>query len=38
MTDPNRPGTFIDYSYRHRDNIVRIGLNYHFGGPIVAKY
>jgi outer membrane immunogenic protein len=21
-----------------RDNIVRVGLNYHFGGPVVAKY
>jgi outer membrane immunogenic protein len=23
---------------RVRDNIVRVGVNYHFGGPIVAKY
>jgi outer membrane immunogenic protein len=38
MVDPGRPGTFIDYGFRHRDNIVRAGLNYHFGGPIVAKY
>jgi outer membrane immunogenic protein len=38
MTDPGRPNTFIDYSFRHRDNIVRVGLNYHFGGPVVAKY
>jgi len=38
MTDPNRPGTFIDYGFHHRDNIVRAGLNYHFGGPVVARY
>ena len=38
MTDPGRPNTFIDYGFRHRDNIVRAGLNYHFGGPVVAKY
>ncbi len=38
MTDPGRPNTFIDYGFRHRDNIVRVGLNYHFGSPIVAKY
>lgn len=30
MFDPNRPGTFIDYSFRHRDNIVRAALNYKF--------
>jgi outer membrane immunogenic protein len=23
---------------RVRDNIVRVGVNYHFGGPVVAKY
>jgi outer membrane immunogenic protein len=38
MVDPGRPATFIDYAFRHRDNIVRVGLNYHFGGPVVARY
>ena len=37
MTDPGRPGTFIDYGFHHRDNIVRAGLNWHFGGPVVAR-
>jgi len=37
MFDPNRPGTFIDYSFQHRDNIVRVGLNYRFGRPFGAK-
>jgi outer membrane immunogenic protein len=26
------------FSTRFTDNIVRVGLNYRFGGPIVAKY
>jgi outer membrane immunogenic protein len=30
-------GTFTASS-RVTDNIVRVGLNYRFGGPIVAKY
>jgi len=30
MVDPGRPGTFIDYSFSHRDNIVRVGANYKF--------
>ena len=30
MVDPGRPGTFIDYGFRHRDNIVRAGVNYKF--------
>jgi outer membrane immunogenic protein len=38
MFDPGRPGTYIDYGFHHRDNIVRAGLNYHFGGPVVARY
>jgi outer membrane immunogenic protein len=28
-------GTF---SSRITDNIVRVGLNYRFGGPVIAKY
>lgn len=27
-----------NYSSRITDNIVRAGVNYHFGGPVVAKY
>ena len=30
IVDPGRPGTFIDYAFPHRDNIVRAGLNYKF--------
>ena len=30
MVDPNRPNTFIDYGFRHRENIVRAGLNFRF--------
>jgi outer membrane immunogenic protein len=30
MLDPGRPGTFIDYSFHHRDNVFRVGLNYKF--------
>jgi outer membrane immunogenic protein len=31
-------GTGYDTSVRLRDNIVRAGVNYKFGGPVVAKY
>jgi outer membrane immunogenic protein len=31
-------GTGFDTSVRLRDNVVRIGVNYKFGGPVVAKY
>jgi outer membrane immunogenic protein len=27
-----------NYSSRITDNIVRVGVNYKFGGPVVAKY
>jgi outer membrane immunogenic protein len=26
------------YSSRITDNVLRVGLNYKFGGPVVAKY
>jgi outer membrane immunogenic protein len=26
------------YSSRVTDNVLRVGLNYKFGGPVVAKY
>jgi outer membrane immunogenic protein len=31
-------GTGFDTNVRLRDNIVRIGVNYKFGGPVVARY
>ena len=27
-----------NYSSRITDNILRVGVNYKFGGPVVAKY
>jgi outer membrane immunogenic protein len=32
------PGATYQTDLRTRENIARVGLNYHFGGPIVAKY
>jgi outer membrane immunogenic protein len=33
ILDPvNFPGTFADYRFQHKENIVRVGLNYKFGG------
>jgi outer membrane immunogenic protein len=29
---------FADYHFHHAFESARIGVNYHFGGPIVAKY
>jgi outer membrane immunogenic protein len=29
---------FIDYRFQHSYDIARVGLNYKFGGPVVAKY
>ena len=37
MTDPFFPAIFIA-SASLRGSIARAGLNYHFGGPVVAKY
>ncbi|MBV8752092.1 MAG: porin family protein [Hyphomicrobiales bacterium] len=31
-------GTGFDTNVRLRDNTIRVGLNYKFGGPVVAKY
>lgn len=31
-TDPQYPVDFLDYKFEHRDHIVRVGLNYKFGG------
>jgi outer membrane immunogenic protein len=27
-----------NYSSRITDNVLRVGVNYKFGGPVVAKY
>jgi outer membrane immunogenic protein len=31
-------GATINHDHRFTENIVRVGLNYRFGGPVVAKY
>jgi hypothetical protein len=28
----------INHNHRITENIARVGLNYRFGGPVVAKY
>jgi outer membrane immunogenic protein len=39
MVDPvNAPGAFATYRFRHEFDSARVGVNYHLGGPIVAKY
>jgi outer membrane immunogenic protein len=32
------PGASYETDFRLREHIARVGLNYHFGGPVVAKY
>ena len=32
------PGATYAADYRFREHIARVGVNYHFGGPVVAKY
>jgi outer membrane immunogenic protein len=32
------PGATYAADYRFREHIARVGLNYHFGGPVVARY
>ena len=32
------PAEFADYHFHHAFESARVGVNYHFGGPIVAKY
>ena len=32
------PGASYANDFRFREHIARVGLNYHFGGPVVAKY
>jgi outer membrane immunogenic protein len=38
MTDPLFSGPAATYRFHHEFDSARIGVNYHFGGPIVAKY
>jgi len=38
MTDPNFPGTVFNASAGLKGSIARAGLNYRFGGPVVARY
>lgn len=39
MFDPvNFPGAFATYRFHHELDTVRVGVNYHFAGPVVAKY
>jgi outer membrane immunogenic protein len=35
---PVRTAGGVSYSSRFTDNILRAGINYQFGGPVVAKY
>jgi outer membrane immunogenic protein len=32
------PGASYANDFRFREHVARVGLNYHFGGPVVAKY
>jgi hypothetical protein len=34
----NAPPLRFDYNSDITDVVVRAGVNYHFGGPVVAKY
>jgi outer membrane immunogenic protein len=38
MNDPNFPATVFSASAPLRGSIARAGVNWHFGGPVVAKY
>jgi outer membrane immunogenic protein len=38
MTDPFHPSTIFAARADFKGSIARAGLNYHFGGPVVAKY
>ncbi len=31
-------GATISHDHRFTENLVRVGIDYHFGGPVVAKY
>ena len=38
LSDPNFPGNTAVYRFNHQFDTVRLGANYLFGGPVVAKY
>jgi len=38
LTDPNFPGVSYGASTSYRGNVVRGGINYRFGAPVVARY
>jgi outer membrane immunogenic protein len=38
LTDPNFPLSNAVYRFNHQFDTVRLGVNYLFGGPLVAKY
>jgi len=39
MFDPvNFPGSFATYRFHHELDTVRVGVNYRFGGPLIARY
>jgi outer membrane immunogenic protein len=38
ITDPHYPSAFATYGFRHQLDTVRVGVNYKWGGPILAKY
>jgi len=35
ILDPTRPGQYMIYTFREQDNVLRVGLNYKFGGAFV---
>ena len=35
---PLLPPFQVAYTWKTQENIVRVGVNYKFGGPVVAKY
>jgi outer membrane immunogenic protein len=34
----NAPPSRVDLASKVTDNILRVGVNYRFGGPVVARY
>jgi outer membrane immunogenic protein len=39
LRDPLQfPADFTTYNFQHRFDLARVGINYKFGGPVVARY
>jgi outer membrane immunogenic protein len=38
ISDPAFPGVTATYRFHHEFDAVRVGVNYKFGGPVVARY